>query len=160
MTMIVTLHEGPLSNSERGRGAKAWIKELTGIDVDKSDGYAFIGTFAGFGSTVEAQAGTHYLTYQDVVTGRGTLVNRRVKLYRVDVAGLVLAGEWDAGAAGGWALRVRDRIAAAMAAPTEDADALRAQVALWRKQRDALDAKIEEATSHLDIVVHIDVQAS
>lgn len=100
------------SNSSLRR-ATPWIKRLGRVDTSKKDGFAFIGEFTSFNATVEAEVGTYYLACRPDVRSNGRLDGRKVTLYVVSASGeLEVADEWEAGPERGWALRVRDDIAA------------------------------------------------
>lgn len=91
---------------------KNWIKVLTGVDREKSDGYAFQGDFARPGSTVELPVGTLLLYYY----GDGSVKNYtvEVRVVRVTQNGLESTGIGTSRAnwkTGGWALDIRDAAA-------------------------------------------------
>jgi hypothetical protein len=91
---------------------KNWIKVLSGVDRGKSDGYAFQGTFAKPGSTVELPVGTLLLYFY----GSGSVKNYtvEVRVYRVTQDGLEDTGistSRDNRKVGGWALDIRDAAA-------------------------------------------------
>lgn len=111
--VIVTLPGNGLSRSKELAGAKAWIKQLAGVDRTKTDGFAFTGPWASFGGTVEVEPGTWFLSYIEDRSGSGRLRGRDIRLYRVDDSGELEAvlDKTLAGSAAGWALRVRDEIA-------------------------------------------------
>ncbi|MER7002192.1 helix-turn-helix domain-containing protein [Dactylosporangium sp. NPDC000555] len=137
---IITLPDHNLTNSA-ARRSKVWFKALTGIDTSKSDGYAFQGTFANFGETVEVAEGAWLMSLIEDVRSSGRLDGRDVTLYQVRDGKLAEVESWSLGSERGWALLVRDQIAAHMAKPAEpatpDVDALLAE-------REALLARIAE----------------
>jgi len=91
---------------------KNWIKEVTGVDVTKSNGYAFQGNFLQVGSTVELPVGTILMYYY----GSGSVKNYtvEVRVRRVTPDGLEDTGistSRDNRKSRGWALDVRDKVA-------------------------------------------------
>ncbi|MEU1813123.1 hypothetical protein [Micromonospora aurantiaca (nom. illeg.)] len=121
---ILTLPHHGLTNSA-ARRCKHWIKQLDHVDTTQSNGYAFVGTFHNFEATVEAPDGTWFLSY--IENASATRLNgRAVTVYQVRHAKLVEVEEWDLDANAGWALKVRDEIAALMQRTTSD-DELRAE---------------------------------
>lgn len=91
---------------------KHWIKVLSGVDQDKSNGYAFQGSFAKAGSTVELPVGTILLYYY----GSGSMKNYtvEVEVHRVTPEGLKatdIKTSRDNRKVGGWALDIRDKLA-------------------------------------------------
>ncbi len=91
---------------------KNWIKEVTGVDGNKSNGYAFQGNFLQVGSTVELPVGTILMYYY----GSGSVKNYtvEVRVHRVTPDGLEDTGistSRDNRKSRGWALDVRDKVA-------------------------------------------------
>ncbi|MER5608240.1 hypothetical protein AB0F93_00520 [Micromonospora tulbaghiae] len=123
---IVVLPKLGLSSSA-ARRCKHWIKRLDRVDTSQSNGYAFVGAFLTFEATVECPDGTWFLSYiEDSSATR--LRGRTVTVFQVRGTELVEVAEWDLDASAGWALKVRDEIAALMqAAAAPDPDALRAE---------------------------------
>jgi hypothetical protein len=114
--VIIDLPDDGLSVSKRQyAGAKSWIKLLTGVDVTKSDGYAFEGTFCRFNETIEVPDGTWFLAYVEDKSSTGRLRDREVTLYRVTDGALNEIAFYRTGFGKGWALRCRDQIAAHLA---------------------------------------------
>jgi hypothetical protein len=111
---IVTLPDHNLSNSA-ARRSKFWFKILSGVDASKSDGYAFQGAWANLGETVEVPDGAWLMSYIEDVRASGKLDGRNVTLYQVRNGALVQVETWTLGSERGWALHVRDAIAAHMA---------------------------------------------
>lgn len=123
---IITLPDHNLSNSA-ARRSKHWIKLLTGVDTSQSNGYAFTGGFARFQETVELSDGAWVLTYIED-TSATRVYARDVTLHQVRGGELTEVESWRLDANAGWALKIRDRIAAHLAAPAEpDVDALLAE---------------------------------
>lgn len=91
---------------------KHWIKQVTGVDKEKSNGYAFKGSFLKAGSTVELPVGTLLLYYY----GDGSMKNYtvEVEVHRVTPEGLKatdIKTSRDNRKVGGWALDIRDKLA-------------------------------------------------
>lgn len=123
---IVVLPKHGLTNSA-ARRCKHWIKQLDRVDTSHSAGYAFVGSFRSFEATVEVPDGTWFLSYIEHSTAT-RLTGRTVTVYQVRGTELVEVDEWELDATAGWALKVRDEIAALMAAAAApDPDALRAE---------------------------------
>lgn len=123
---IVTLPGHELSNSA-ARRSKHWIKTLTSVDTTQSNGYAFVGSFAKFDATVEVDEGTWFLSYIED-TSATRLYGRNVTLYQARGGDLVQVETWRLDATNGWALKIRDEIAALIATPAApNVDALLAE---------------------------------
>ena len=125
---IITLPDHGLSNSA-ARRCKHWMKILTEVNPKISNGYAFQGNFANYGSTVEVAEGTWVMGYREDRAASGRLYSHNVTLYQVRSGALVEVDEWAIdGGDRGWVLHVRDKIHAYMTAPAEpDIDALLAE---------------------------------
>jgi hypothetical protein len=138
---IITLPDHQLSRSAASRSTK-WMKILTGVDASLADGYAFLGAFANHGDTVEVADNAWVLGYIADVRSSGRLDGRNVTLYQVRGGALAEVDAWYLDASKGWALKVRDEIAALMAAPAPapSTDALLAE----RAQLLARLAEIDE----------------
>lgn len=139
---IITLPDHNLSNSA-ARRSKHWLKILTSVDATKDNGYAFEGQFASFEATVEVADGTWIMSYVEDVRASGKLDGRDVTLFQVRGTELVEVDGWTLDGSSGWALKVRDEIAAHMAKQAEpDVDALLAE-------REALLARVAEIDAPL-----------
>lgn len=112
---IVKLPELTLTPSAERR-SKTWIKHLTSVDTTVGTGFAFIGAFAGFGATVEVPDGAWFLSYVEDVRSSGRVDGRDVTLYQLRAGELVTVEKWELDAKAGWALKVRDTIAAHLTA--------------------------------------------
>jgi len=111
---IITLPDHGLSNSA-ARRSRYWMKILAGIDLAASNGYAFRGAWADYGSTVEVAEGTWVMGYREDRAASGRLYSHNVTLYQVRGGALVEVDEWAIdGGDRGWALHVRDKIHAYM----------------------------------------------
>lgn len=140
--MIIQLPDSGLSKSKQMR-CKSWIKRLDRVDASQSNGYAFIGDFAQFRATVEVDDGTWYLAYVEDTSGSGRLYGRDITLYQVRGDQLVTVEEFRVDGEAGWALQVRDKIAAHLTAAVEpDVDALLAE-------RERLLARVAEIDAQL-----------
>lgn len=115
---ILTLPALQLSRSAEMR-SKFWIKHLTSVDTSVGTGFAFSGTFAQFGGTVEVPDGAWFLSYVEDVRSSGRLDGRDVTLYQVRDGELAFVEKWELDGKAGWALKVRDEIAAHLATTTK-----------------------------------------
>jgi hypothetical protein len=115
--MIVQLPDHFLSNSA-ARRTKFWIKRLTGVDTTKSDGYAFLGTFCRFEETVDVPEGTLFMSYIEDTRASGRVDGRDVQILRAADGGLETVCSWKLDDTRGWALKIRDEVAALFPAPT------------------------------------------
>lgn len=141
---IVKLPDHGLSNSA-ARRSKQWIKRLDSVDTSQSNGYAFIGDFARFEATVEVPEGTYFLVYVEQSSAT-RLYGRNVSLLRVQGEELTQVEAWNLDASAGWALKVRDEIAARLAepAPEPGTDALLAERAELLARLAEIDALLPE----------------
>jgi len=124
---IITLPEWQDSKTAMRRN-RPWIKILTGVDTTKSDGYAFIGEFAQFGQIVELDEGAYVMVVIPHWSSGGRLYDRTVTLYQVRDGELATVETWCVEVERGWALAIRDKIAAYVNAPQmPSVDELRAE---------------------------------
>ena len=89
---------------------KSWRKFLTGVNISKSNGYAFEGNWLRAGEKAELAEGSHVLTYDEP----GSMKNWYpvIGLYRVEDGLLKNVFEYEGDIAEkSWALSVRDKIA-------------------------------------------------
>lgn len=91
---------------------KNWIKHVTRVNAEKSNGYAFEGNFIRPGSTVELPEGSILLYYY----GDGSVKNHtiEVEVHKITLEGLEDTGigtSRDNRQTGGWALDIRDQVA-------------------------------------------------
>ncbi len=107
---IVELPDHYLSKAAIRRGTKHWIKELTGVDTSKKDGFAFEGTFQSFNATVEVHDGAMFLVYVEDRNGVGRLDGRTVDLLQVVDGKLETVQTWTLDGHAGWALKIRDEV--------------------------------------------------
>jgi hypothetical protein len=141
---IIELPDHNLSNSA-ARRSKTWFKILTCVDMTKSDGYAFQGNWANFGDTIEVPDGTWLMSYIEDVRSSGRMDGRDVTLYQVRTGELAEVESWSLGAERGWALHVRDQIAAHMAKPaTVSVEALLAEREQLLARLAEIDAQLPE----------------
>lgn len=139
---IIGLPDHNLSNSA-ARRSKFWFKTLTGVDVSKSDGYAFQGNWANFGDTIEVPDGTWLMSYIEDVRSSGRMDGRDVTLYQVRRGELVKVESWTLDESRGWALKIRDEIAALMTKPAE------VSVETLLAEREQLLARLAEIDAQL-----------
>lgn len=125
---VVATLAGETSNAGR-RQSKGWLKVLTGVDTDKANGYAFLGSFVN-GERAELEVGTWLLGY-----GEDRRHTTAVALWQVTADGLTEVKRWTR-LQSPWALGCRDEIAALISAQP-DRDALVAE-------RAALVARLAE----------------
>lgn len=126
---IVKLPDHGLSNSAIRRGTKYWIKQLVGVDHTKTDGFAFLGEWNRHNATVEVPEGTLYLSYVEDRSGAGRLRGRDITLYEVRTESVIVVQGWTLDAEPGWALIVRDEIAAYVTPVPRSPEELRKQLA-------------------------------
>lgn len=142
---VITLPDHNLSRSAQMR-SKTWIKLLTGVDTTQSDGYAFRGKFASFEATVELDEGAWVMSYIEDVRASGRMDGRDVALYQVRAGGLVKVESWSLDGNAGWALKIRDQIAALMATPAEP---VVVSVEVLLAEREQLLARLAEIDAQL-----------
>ncbi len=107
---IVTLPDHQLSKSA-ARRTKFWIKQLTGVDTSKQDGYAFLGTFHEFEETVEVPENTLFMSYIEDTRASGRVDGRHVTLWIVKDGRLEVEWTTYIDTPRGWALKIRDKVA-------------------------------------------------
>ncbi|HET8684960.1 MAG TPA: helix-turn-helix domain-containing protein, partial [Micromonosporaceae bacterium] len=103
---------------------------------------------------VEAAEGTHYLSYVEDVTGAGRLYGRDVRLLRVTNGDLAEVKHWRLGPESGWALAVRDEVAALMAQPASVDELLAERERLLARLAE-IDAQLPEPAG-----VEVDTRAA
>lgn len=113
--MIVTLPGPGMSRAAASRGTH-WIKRLDRVDRDLVNGFAFLGEFTAFRGTVEVPDGTYFLSYAEDRSYSGRLHARTVRLLRAEDGIVAEIRQWELGPEAGWALKVRDPVAAVIAA--------------------------------------------
>ncbi|MEB2353304.1 MAG: hypothetical protein OZ924_18080 [Burkholderiaceae bacterium] len=93
---------------------KKWAKRITRVDTSQANGYAFAGDFIREG-TVEVQPGPA-LYLVSITTGTAKYNSAKYLVVRQDADGTLHATDIkDDDAERGWALRIRDRVAALLA---------------------------------------------
>ncbi len=161
---ILELPDHELSNSA-ARRTKHWIKQLTGVDTTKQDGFAFEGQFRDFEETVEVPVGAMFLSYIEDTRGSGRVDGRFVTLWVAREENLEVVQTWTLDAGRGWALKIRDQVAHHLAAAASEPAATEAlawvpDVPTVRQMRDTaqtvqrqLDGRFADLDAHLDELI-------
>ena len=113
MKVIVDIPEA------KDRRKKAWRKALCGVDISKTNGYAFEGNFLRCGEKAELPVNSYVLAYDEAGSTKNWYINIRLFKIMADASleeVLDYSGEIRQY---GWALAVRDQIAEILAGPTE-----------------------------------------
>ncbi len=101
MKVVVNI---PVAQDERW---KTWRKVLVGVDVSKTNGFAFTGEFVPAGRKVELSVGSYLLLYDEVGSARYHYPD--VKVCRVETDRVLVEVLKASGAS--WALDLRDEVA-------------------------------------------------
>ena len=89
------------------RRFKSWAKQLTGVDVKKTDGYAFLGDFLKLGRKAELDVGSFILFYDE--EGSTKCHEPFVQVCEVTLDGSFEQLVFTSGKS--WALNIRDKVA-------------------------------------------------
>jgi len=123
---------------------KAWRKLLTGVDKEKTNGYAFLGEFLSPGRKAEVPVGSYILIYDEIGSARHH--RPEVSVQHVEADGTMTEVLSTIGKS--WALDIRDEVAALLVSAAMP-ESRRAELEAEAAQLRARLAKIEAELANL-----------
>ncbi len=127
---------------------KHWIKEVAKVDTSKSDGYAFEGPFVKDGTVEIEIKPTLYLVASE--TGSAKYHSCDYRVVAMDAQGDLSKTEIGTDGEPGWALRIRDQVAALLKSISETPAAPTLREAVEELLREASDSDLEAVKSLLE----------